>query len=281
MICLTLTSLLLGFSSGASVQLQQSPLETVTKIAIPNLSAPSTSVKNNPAEAEALTQLLRSLLKKHLPDPLVTLQQNWGHQKAVTVVHRRREGLRVWTMPVQELRNDGVWRRITIRIPHPDQLALAVTELTHPEAGRINITVAHVVERIDFRIEQQVWRNGLRLYSGETRGHCKAGLLLRGEVVTQTTFKKGSFLPDVKITLKANGAELFYDKLEIDHTAGVGGDLAEIVGDSLIRLAKTLKPDLEKELIEKANTAIVKAAGTREFKGALDQLVQSKPKNGP
>ena len=140
------------------------------------------------------------------------------------------------------------------------------------------ITVAHVAERVDIRVEQQVWRNGLRLYSGETRGHCKAALLLKGEVVTKTEFKKGSFLPDVSLTIKATNAELFYEKLEIDHTAGVGGDLAQVLGDMLIRVVKAIKPDLEEELLAKANAAILKAAGTRELHVALDQLLKAKPK---
>lgn len=243
----------------------------------PKKDAKPDPTRTNPAEAEALTQVLRGLVKKHLPDPLVTTNLNWGHQKAVTVIRRHREGLRVWSEPVQELRNDGVWRRVTVRIPNPDKLALAVTELTHPADGKILVTVAHVAERVDIRLEQQVWRNGLRLYSGETRGHCKAALLLQAEVVTKTEFKKGSFLPDVSLTLKATKAELFYENLEIDHTAGVGGDLAEVLGDVLIRMAKAVKPDLEEELLAKANAAIVKAAGTRELNVALDQLLKLKP----
>lgn len=278
MIRLLLGSVLIGFGGGVTAQLKQPPSDTRNVLPKSNTQRPA-QVPTNPAEAEALTQVLRSLVKKHLPDPLVTINQNWGQQKAVTVVHRHREGLRVWATPVQEFRNDGVWRRITLRIPNPNQLALAVTELSRTESGQLHITVAHVVERIDFRIEYQVWRNGLRLYSGETRGHCKAGLLLRGEVVTQTTFKKGSLLPEVKLSLKATGAELFYENLEVDHTAGVGGDLAEILGETLIRLAKAIQPDLEKELLDRANAAIVKAAGTRELHVALDQLIQSKPKN--
>lgn len=234
--------------------------------------------KTDPAEAEALSQVLRSLIKKHLPDPLTKSNQNWGHQKAVTVIHRHREGLRVWTEPVQELRNDGVWRRLTIRIPEPDKLAVAVTELTHPEDGKMLVTVAAIAERVDLRVEQQVWRNGLRLYSGETRGHCKAALLARGEVVTKTEFKKGSFLPDVTLTLKVTKAELFYENLEIDHTAGLGGDVAEVLGDVIIRTVKAFKPDLEEELLAKANAAIVKAAGTRELHLALDKLLSTRSK---
>jgi hypothetical protein len=45
-----------------------------------------------------------------------------------------------------------------------------------------------------------------------------------------------------------------------------------------IKAVKTFKPDLEGELLQKGNAAIVKAAGTREFKVALDRLLQLKKK---
>jgi hypothetical protein len=234
--------------------------------------------KTDPEEAAALTKVLRDLAKKNLPDPISKSSQNWGRQKAVTVINRYRDGLRVWSEPVQELRNDGVWRRTTIRLPEPDKLALAVTELTHPEPGKMLATVAIVAERVDIRFEQQVWKTGLRLYGGETRAHCKGGLLIKAEVVSKTEFKKGSFLPEVTLRLRVTDADIFYEKLVVDHTAGLDGDAAKVIGDAFIDLAKAVKPDIEKELREKAEAAIVKAVGIREFKLALDSLLKPKPK---
>ena len=234
--------------------------------------------KTDPAEAEALTQVLRQLVKKNLPDPLSKTSQNWDHQKAVTVVHRHREGLRVWSEPVEEMRNDGVWRRTTIRLPEPDKLALAVTELTHPAEGKMLLTVAAVAERVDIRFEQQIWKNGLRLYGGETRGHCKGALSLKAEVVSNVVFKKGSFLPEVTLAVKVTGAEIFYEKLVVDHTAGLDGEAAKVLGGVMIDTVKAVKPHLEEELLAKANAAVLKAAGAREFKFALDKLLETKPK---
>lgn len=233
-------------------------------------------LKTDPAEAAALTKVLRDLAAKHIPDPLSKSSQNWGKQKAVTVIHRYRDGLRVWSEAVQELRNDGHWRRTTIRLPEPDKLAIAVTELTHPAPGTMAATVALVAERVDLRFEQQIWRNGLRLYGGESRGHCKGGLLLKAEVVTKTELKKGSFLPDVTLKLRVTDADLFYEKVVVDHTAGLDGDAAKIVGDVLLDVVKAVKPDVEKELREKAEAAIVKAIGIREFRLALDQILKVK-----
>jgi hypothetical protein len=234
--------------------------------------------KTDPAEAAALTQVLRDLAKKHIPDPISKSSQNWGNQKAVTVIYRHREGLRVWSEAVQEFRNDGLWRRTTIRVPEPDKIGLAVTELTHPEPGKVLATVAVVAERVDIRFEQQLWRSGRRLYGGETRAHCAGGLLLKAEVTTKTEFKKGAFLPEITIKLRLTDAELYYEKLVVDHTAGVDGDAAKALGELFIDIAKAVKPDIEKDLREKAEAAIVKAVGIREFKIALDKLLQGKPK---
>jgi len=230
----------------------------------------------DPAEAAALTTVLRDLARKNIPDPLSKSSQNWGKQKAFTVIHRYRDGVRVWSEAVQELRNDGHWRRTTIRLPEPDKLAIAVTELTHPAPGTMNATVALVAERVDLRFEQQLWRNGLRLYGGESRGHCKGGLLLKAEVVTKTELKKGSFLPEVTLKLRVTDADLFYEKVVVDHTAGLDGDAAKVVGDVLIDVVKAVKPDVEKELREKAEAAIIKAVGIREFRLALDQILKTK-----
>ena len=46
-------------------------------------------------------------------------------------------------------------------------------------------------------------------------------------------------------------------------------------GEVVIDIVKSIKPNLEKELLEKANAAIVKAAGTREFRIELEKVIRS------
>ncbi len=232
------------------------------------------ALKTDPAEAEALAKVLRDLLRQNLPDPLTQTSQNWGHQTAVTVVRRQREGWRIWTEPVQELRNDGLWRRITVRLPDPDKVFLAVTELTHPKDGQLVATIGVVAERVDVRFEQQLWRNGVRLYGGETRAHCKGGVLIKAEVTTKAEFKKGSLLPDVTLQVKATEARIVHEDIVVDHTAGLDGEAAKVLGDVMLRTVKAFKPDLERDLLAKGNAAIVKAAGSRELKTSLDRLLK-------
>jgi len=122
------------------------------------------------------------------------------------------------------------------------------------------------------KFEQQIWRNGLRLYGGATRAHCKGSLLFKAEIVTKTEYKKGAFFPDISLQLRATDAQLSYDNVIVDHTAGIDGEAANVLGDMMLRTVKAFKPNLEGDLLEKANTAIVKAAGTREVKVTLDKL---------
>jgi hypothetical protein len=237
---------------------------------------PQGPAQTDPAEAEALARVLRDLLRQNIPDPVLRTSQNWGNQIAVTRTRRKREGFRVWNEPVQEFRNDGTWRRITVRIPEPDKTFLAVTRLTRGEDGKLSVTVGVIAERVELRLEQQIWKNGLRIYAGETRAHCRGGVLLSAEVKVQTVFKKDSWLPDVTVQVKATEARIVYEDLVVDHTAGLDGDAAKTVGELAIRAVKALKPDLERDLLTKGNEAIVKAAGTREFKASLADLFKAK-----
>jgi hypothetical protein len=254
---------------------QAAPAKVQPKVA-PKTAPKADATKDDPAARGALAKVLRELLIKNLPDPLSKSSPGWGKQKAVTVVKRHRDGLRFWSEAVQELRNDGVWRRYQSRIPEPEKIVLAVTEITRLEDGKVLVTVGVIAERVDVKFEQQVWRNGTRLYGGETRAHCKGSLLLKAEVTTKTEFKPGSFLPEVKLQVRATEAHLGYENVVVDHTAGWDGDAAKALGDLAIRVVKEVKPDLEGELLQKANAAIVKAAGTREFRLALDSVLKKK-----
>ncbi len=249
---------------------------------MPNATAKPESARTDPAQAELLANYLRELIAKKIPDPLTKSNDGWGRQTAVTVVRRQREGLRIWTEPVREKRNDGMWRRVEVRIPEPEKIAVTVMELVQEENGKFHATVALACERVDVRFQQQLWRNGLRLYSGETRAHCQAALSLKAEITVKREPSKGvaTFLqiPDVKITIQATEAKLYYDKLVVDHTAGLDGNAAKVVGDVILKSVKAVKPDLESDLLLKANAAIVKAAGTREVTVKLDKLLASKPK---
>lgn len=245
------------------------PTAVVARAAAP--SAPE------PTDTEALAKSLRELLLKNLPDPLVESNQGWGNQKdGVVGVTFHKDGLRLRTEKVQGKLNDGHWRKVAVRAANPEKsLALGIADATFPEPGKATFA-AHVGLDCDLKFEQQLWRNGVRLYSGETRGRCRAALLLKCEVTSRTEKKPDSFIPDVVFRVRVTDAQLFYDNLVIEHTAGVGGDGAKLLGDALIHTVKQAKPALERDLLAKANAAIVKAADTKEIRVSLGAVLQGR-----
>lgn len=229
---------------------------------------PPTPVPIDPLEMRSLEKTIRELLLKNLPYPLVQSSPGWGQQKEVTV------GGRLKGMPVKEFRNDGTWRRLSVVARHPERsLAVGLRDGLYPEPGRTTFTASIGLD-VDLKFEQQLWQNGLRLYSGETRGRCRAALLLKCEIISRTEKKPGSVLPDVIVRGRATEAQLFYQDLVIEHTAGIGGDGAKRLGEAVITTAKQVKPDLERDLLAKANAAIVKAADTKEVRLSFDALVK-------
>jgi hypothetical protein len=177
-------------------------------------------------------------------------------------------------MPVKEPRNDGTWRRVSVKAANPTQsLAVGIVDAVYPEPGRVTFN-AMIGLDCDLKFEQQVWQNGHRLYSGETRGRCRAALLLKCEVISRTEKKPGSLFPDVVFRVRATEAQLFYQDVVIEHTAGIGGEGAKLLGDAALYTLKHAKPDLERDLLTKANTAIVKAADTKDVRVSFDALLQ-------
>lgn len=222
--------------------------------------------------ADELASVMRSLLTAALPSPLVAQDVNWGHQKEVTNgitwdgVGPRRQ---------KKFQNDGVWRRIRVEAVNPDKsLVLVVKNVAHPAKGTVTFDMlVSLPTRITF--EQQYWVRGTRLYSGETRARCRPVLLLKCET-TSRAVKTGGLLPDVVFRMRVLAAHLDYTDFKVEHTAGVGGEAAEILGNALLDTIKTIRPSLEKDLKEKANRAIVKAGDTKEVRLGLGNLLDGK-----
>lgn len=225
-------------------------------------------------EAAAIAKLMREQALQQLPTPLVTANDGWGKQKEFVVGKvMLRNPNKFGPEAPRERVNDGLWRRFTVSARDPDKtLAIGFAELVRPAPDMLNVTL-NVAMDINFRMEQQLWLRGRQLYSGETRGHCKTAVQLKAVVEHKTEFKAGTLLPEVTLKIKTTDAKIFYDGLTIDHTAGLDGEDAKKVGDLVIDLVKKVKPDLEGQLLEKGNAAIVKAAGTREIKLELDKLL--------
>jgi len=244
-------------------------------LVVPLAGTPLTAAAQSPpaTAAEDLARVLRSLLLANLPDPLVQSQRGWGQTKEVwNGTKWRGQGLGVHPVPQKKAKNHGTWRRIRVNVERPEAtLKLAVGNLQRPEPGRLTFDV-FVACDANILFEQQIWDAGVRLYSGETRARSKALIGLNCESVTRVEKGKG-LLPDAVIRLRVLNSYLHYDDLVVEHTAGVGGTAAKLLGDAVIGLVKEVKPDLERELREKANAAIVKAGDTKEVRLSLGKLI--------
>ncbi len=237
------------------------------------LKAPKDLPQPKPEEAAGIAKLMREMALQKMPDPLVKANDGWGKQKEFVVGKRMLRNPNKFPDAPTELFNDGLWRRFTVTAREPEKtFAVGFAELVRPAPDQLNATI-NVAMDINFRMEQQLWLRGKQLYSGETRGHCKAAVQLKTVVNHKTEFKPGSLLPEVVLKITTTDAKIFYEGLTIDHTAGLDGEDAKKVGDLVIDLIKKVKPDLEKELLEKGNAAIVKAAGTKEIRLQLDKLM--------
>jgi hypothetical protein len=244
-----------------------------------SLASTADAAPPNPADApsaDELASVMRTLLTSALPAPLVAKEFNWGHQvEIMNGITWDGDGILKKPHKQKKLKNDGVWRKIRVEAFNPEKnLTLAVKNVQQPEKGKVTFDMIVTLQtRITF--EQQVWARGTRLYSGETRARCRPIVVLTCES-TSRAVKTGSLLPEVVFRMRVLDAKLSYDEFRVDHTAGVGGDLAKLTGDALHDTIKLWMPSLERDLKEKAQAAIVKAGDTKEVKLGLGRLLEGK-----
>jgi len=211
-----------------------------------------------PTEAE-LARLLRDMLLARMPDPLYHAEPGWGRQVPAIVDHHK-------------MRNDGAWRKLRATANNPAQsLIVEVRHVREPAPSMLTFDLLVALDvQLDF--EQQIWERGFRLYSGSTKARCKFWTALTIEVSTH--FDGKGILPDLVIHIHVTKADVRYSKFEVIHTAGIGGDGAKLLGEALQVLMKELHPSLEKEMLQKADAAIIKAGESKEIRISLGKLLK-------
>jgi hypothetical protein len=200
---------------------------------------------------------VKGLLLSNLPDPLAQTQENWGKQVDAVFGNKKK--------------NHGLWRRVRVSAINPaNTLAVDIRNLQQPNPNLMQFDLIIGVDaQVDF--EQQFWDHGVRLYSGSTRARARVSLALKCEVESHAVTGKG-WLPDIVFRMRVKSADLRYTGLDFVHIAGMGGDGADILGHGLHGLLKAVKPSLEKEMLAKANAAIVKAGDKKEIRIGLNKL---------
>jgi hypothetical protein len=227
-------------------------------------------------EAHALAGTFRALLVEHAPRVLYEASPGWGHTARVA------RGVK-WTGKHVPLRpelqysdkNDGTWRRVRITADNlADTLVFDIRNVCNPQPGRMTFdTFISFDAVVDY--ETQDWHAGTRVYAGSVRARLRVKLLLGCEVVTKLE-DTGALLPDATFWLRVTRADLRYDNFNAEHVAGVGGEAAKVLGDAVQGSLREWRPSLERDLLARADAAIVRAGDTKEVRLSLTNLFRSK-----
>jgi hypothetical protein len=221
---------------------------------------------------EALAAALKPLLSEALPPVLYEKSTNWGHQE-LAANGLRWHGLHAEVMKAPK--NDGKWRKLRITTQDlPQTLSFYLADLKSVDAERQTFK-AYFSFQAGVEYEQQNWDLGVRLWSGSVRARLKVKLVLDCENTLRVEPGKG-LLPNVTFRLRVTNADLSYDNLVVEHVAGIGGSAARLIGEAVRGTLKHTRPSLERDLLARADAAIVKAADSREVRLGLGGLGKKK-----
>jgi hypothetical protein len=229
----------------------------------------------NTGSIDALAGNFRAALVKAMPSPLFEDAKTWGRTKDVTTIRWRGRGLAIHPEKVVKQKKDGDWRKIRLTADNlADTLIFDLRNLQSPEPGRITFAIFLSFDA-GLRYDHQKWDEGAKLWDSTLKARMRVKLTLDCELTARLD-EKGELLPDAVIRLRVTRAQLAYDNLVVEHVAGIGGAAAKLMGDAAHRLVNEFKPGLERDLLAKADAAIVKAADTKEIRLKLSDLLRGK-----
>lgn len=238
----------------------------------PAVANPSTTLP--PGTLDSLSGSLRAFLINEMPTPLYKDDKNWGHQRRVANgVVWRGKGLKVHPETQKAPKNDGIWTRLTLTTPNiRNSLKLDLRNLKITPGGPTTFDIALSFE-CNAEYERQNWKAGVRVYSGSTRIRFRINLALNCEVSSRFDRQAGT-IPDLLFRMRVVKADVTYDNVVFEHILGLGGEAAKLIGEAIKGGVHRFNPALEKDMLAKANAAIVKAADTREVRVHLSLMVQ-------
>jgi hypothetical protein len=234
------------------------------------------AVKLDPAATAGLADNLRAILMDATPDPLVEEHSHWGGQRLfANGLEWHGKGLHLHPDVEKTPRNDGRWWRVkasAVRLP--DTLIVTLRDVRTTAPGKTEFTAFVSFDAL-VEYDHQNWDRGVRLYGGSVEARMRLNLMLHCEATTRLE-PNGTLLPDAVLRLRVTQANLSYDHFEVDHVAGVGGDLAKIIGEAAKAGVERVRPSLERDLLQKADAAIVKAGDTKEVRLSVLRLLTAK-----
>ena len=224
---------------------------------------------------DALAGSLRGFVVKSMPVPLYEDVRHWGMQKPLSQIKWRGKGVHVHAERVEVLKNDGRWWKVRVTAERlADTLVFDLRDVQQTEPGRMTFTAFLSFDtHVDY--DRQTWRTGTRTYSGSIRARLRVKLTLHCEATARLD-AGGGVLPDAVFRLRVLEASSDYDNFVVEHIAGLGGEAAKLLGDAARGSVKQWRPSMERELLAKADAAIVKAGDTKEVRVSLAKLLSKK-----
>jgi hypothetical protein len=228
---------------------------------------------DDPSSPQQLAANLRTLLIRYIPSTLYEARPGWGRTTQIpNGLHWHGQGLHVHPDVSHGERNDGKWKHIRITAESlADSLVVDVRN-TRPGAADQKLFDLFLSFDVQVSYIEQVWKTGVKLYDGEVRAKLRVKLNLSCEATTRAEYQ-GGLLPDLVFRLRVTKADFQYDSLVIQHVAGIGGEAAKVIGDTVLATLRQVHPSLERDMIAKADAAIVKAADTKEIRVGLGNLL--------
>jgi hypothetical protein len=225
---------------------------------------------------DALAGSLRGLLIKSLPPTLYEASPGWG--QTAPVAHGLKwhgKGLPLRPEITYGLKKHGTWQHILVTAPNlADTLILDLRDVQEVEPGRVRFRVFVAFDaHVDYC--RQRWESGLKLYDGSVRARMRVQLRLQCEALSRLD-AKGGVVPDIVLRLHLTESALSYDNRVFEHVAGVGGEMAKLLGDAVHGGLRQWHPSLERALLTKAEAALVKAGDTGEIRLSLANLFKKR-----
>ncbi len=241
------------------------------------VSPPAASA--DPSLAE-LSITLRSYIVRKVAGQVYETKREGRQDKSATGGSLGKSQGEPHSAAIKPPRKDGTWRTVRISAPQvAERLTLSLDHVQQPEPGRMLFDVVLTCPT-HIEVEQQLWKDGIRIYSGSARARLRVHLALACELTTRLDWN-AKLLPDGVFRLRVVHADLSYDQFVLEHVAGLGGDAAKLVGQVLKTIVHQWRPSLEREWLAKANAAIEKAADTKEIRIGVGSLLKSKAKPAP
>ena len=223
-------------------------------------------------KADDLARALKPVLIQLMPATLYEKNDNW-HHTAMVPVGVKWQGLKPTVL--KSPRNHGTWKKLIITAQDlPRTLDVKITDFKAIDQERLTFKVFFTFQ-MGVLYDQQNWENGVRLWSGSVRARLQIKLDMDCENTLRVQLGKDS-LPEFVLRVRATKANIGYDKLVVEHIAGVGGSAAKLIGQAAHDSLRQWRPGIERDLLAKANAAVVKSADTREIRLSFGSLMKTK-----